>query len=77
MNPHLDELISLVNHPAIQGRRGKWAMHDRSWCNKWKKVSDEYPALYVLLVKTQTLALIGYGSRLSATPSSRSGGCGV
>ena len=24
MNPHLDELISIVNHPAIQGRRGEW-----------------------------------------------------
>ena len=45
MTPHLDELISLCRHPKIQGRRGEWAMHDRSWCNKWKKVSDEYPCV--------------------------------
>ena len=45
MTPHLDELISLCRHPKIQGRRGEWAMHDRSWCNKWKKVPDEYPCV--------------------------------
>lgn len=28
MNPHLDELISLVKHPAIQGRRGEWLPGD-------------------------------------------------
>ena len=29
MNPHLDELISLVKHPAIQGRRGYWRCYDK------------------------------------------------
>lgn len=34
MNPHLDELISLVNHPAIQGRRGEWKVGDFFWTNE-------------------------------------------
>lgn len=29
MNPHLDELIELCRHPAIQERRGEWQEGDR------------------------------------------------
>jgi len=29
MNPHLDELISLCKHPAIQERRGEWQVRER------------------------------------------------
>jgi len=35
MNPHLDELISIVNHPAIQGRRGEWLPGDRYWIKSY------------------------------------------
>lgn len=35
MNPHLDELIALVSHPAIQGRRGEWLPGDRYWIKSY------------------------------------------
>lgn len=35
MTPHLDELISIVNHPAIQGRRGEWLPGDRYWIKSY------------------------------------------
>ena len=31
---YLPELISLVSHPAIQGRRGEWKVGDAYWDGK-------------------------------------------